>query len=226
MSNSSEVIVYVNHPDEIVNKVKLETCGTDNLKYEDYVKLGKHIAKTVEVYQARLAYYACKVCQIRHGGKSNGFYTLTDYANDIGINRKTLQQWTLAYRNVLEKLDIPLEEVNKNVWKAANRVNDNLTWRNTIDNKNKGTHRAKLQYKKDTSKEDIQRMYRQELNTEPSFETELRSWCQTMRMIKNKIEKRDLHLAHEGNLIELMNNIDHVSDVINDFLTKKKNRKH
>ncbi len=192
------------------------------LTYADYVSMGKEIVKRVDVYQARLAFYACRVCQIRHGGHSDGYYTITDYANDLGINKKSLQQWTLTYRNVIQKLEIPLDKITKDVWRTANRVNDNLTWKNRLENKEDGTPRKRLGHKPNMPKEKIQKMYDEEEGEEPSFISELRVWTCSIRNIKNTITKRDLNLAHEGNLLELMNMMDEISDKINAFLTKKK----
>lgn len=220
---NSEVLVSHNDPKYI--EKDLSALGTKLLSYDAYVEMGKELLKRVEVYQARIAFYACRICQIRHGGVSGKYYTLTDYAKDIGVNPKSLQQWTLTYRNVIEKLDIEVENITKEVWRTANRVNDNLTWRNRLDNKEKNTPRKNMKYKSRIPAETIRKMYEEESNDEPSFTSEVRSWSQTFRTIKSNIVKRDLSLAHEGNLIEIVGMLDFISDHINDYLTAKKKKK-
>jgi hypothetical protein len=192
------------------------------LKFEDYVEMGKELVKRTDIYQARIAFYACRVCQIRHGGRSDKYYTISDYAEAIGVNRKTVQQWTLAYRNVIQKLDIPLDKITKEVWRSANRVNDNLTWKSRLDNQENGTERKAMKYKKETPRHEIQKMMNDESGDEPSFISELRVWTCSIRNIKNTVTKRDLNLAHRGNLMELMTMLDIISDHLNDFLSKGK----
>ena len=59
--------------------------------YLDYVLLAKQEIKAIEGHQIRICEYADAACTIRHGGRSNGYYTLTDFARDIGLPTKTLQ---------------------------------------------------------------------------------------------------------------------------------------
>ena len=192
------------------------------LTFNDYVTMGKELVHRMDVYQARIAFYACRVCQIRHGGRSDKYYTVSDYAHALGLNRKSVQQWTLTYRNVIQKLNIPLDQITKEVWRTANRVNDNLTWKNRQDNMDNGTNRKSMKYKKETPVEVIGKMFQEESGQEPSFVSEIRVWTCSIRNMKNTITKRDLALAHPGNLIELMGMLDFISDHINDFLSKKK----
>lgn len=214
------------HTSPVSIEQDLKSLGKDLLKYEDYVEMGKELVKRTEAYQARIAFYACRVCQIRHGGRSDKFYTLTDYAKDIGVPHKSLQQWTLTYRNVIERLDIPVDNITKEVWKIANRVNDNLSWRNRRDNHDNKTPRTALKYKREIPVSEVHRMYKEESGGDGSFESELRGWGQYVRLIKNKIFKRDLTLGHPGNLLELMNMMDDISDHINNFLTKLKKKEN
>lgn len=218
---NSKAITTHNHPDLI--EKDLREIDKENVSYDDYVSMGKELIKRVEVYQARIAFYACKVCQIRHGGRSAKFYTLTDYAKDIGVNPRTLHEWSLIYRNVILKLDIDVDSITKDVWKVASRVNDNIEWKIRRENKEDGTPHKKSKYKSQIDKNTVQRMYDDEKD-EPSFISEIRLWTCNARNMKNTIVKRELKLAHRGDLLNLMETLDFVSDHINDFLTN--NREH
>lgn len=96
----------------------------DELIYEKYVIHGKNVAErlkslenSVHACQVEIARLALKVCEIRHGGISNDLYTITRFADDIGINRKTVSNWTLVHRGVIEKIGI--DEVSAEDWSAA-----------------------------------------------------------------------------------------------------------
>src|SRR5690606_28292286 len=102
-----------------------------------YVELGKELVNKIEAYQAKIAEYACLVCDIRHGGISTNYYTIKDYANDIGIPYKTLQNWIRVYRNVVKRIDNKIE-TNKD-WERARKTNDILTMDITVENKKQNT---------------------------------------------------------------------------------------
>lgn len=212
--------------DEIVTALALDqgkNIKLDTLEFKDYVSMGRDLLNKVECYQARIAFYALQVCTIRHGGISNGHYTLKDYAKALNMNAKTLQGWTLAYRNVVEKLGIPLESIDKKVWKAVNRTNDNINWANRSDNRDNGTVK-KQKYKTQIPDEKVKAFFQKEYESvdEPSFVSELRGWMHSCRQMKNNLSKRDLSLAHEGDLIELSRMLSDSNVIINKFLMAKK----
>jgi len=222
-----KVMTTYEHPDVISQKILSDDKNRTNISYEDYVKMGKEILKSIDCYQARVAFYACQVCVIRHGGKSDKYYTLTDYSASIGMSHNTLSNWTLIYRNVIERLGIPLEEITKRVWTTASRTNERITDKNRRVNVDKETKRKNIKYNKEVSLEGLRQFYKEESNDTPSFHSEFRHWNSTVMNIKNNIPKRDLNLIHEGDVLELMRNLDIASDIINDFLTvKKKKAKH
>lgn len=196
----------------------------DDLTYADYVEMGRSLLRGIEVFQARIAFYACRVCQIRHGGHSNGYYTLTDYARDLGVPKNSLQGWTLTYRNVIMKLEIPLERVTKEVWRTANRVNDNISWKNRSDNRDNGTHRRALKYKPNLPAAEVRQMFVEESGDTPSVRTEVRSWMAYTRQMKNNLMKRDLNLVNDGDLFELMTTMLIMTKKIDDNLQERKKR--
>jgi len=214
------------HDDIVTDLFLKEQKGIDftSLEFTDYVQMGRELMNKVECYQARIAFYALKICTIRHGGRSDKFYTLKDYARALNMNSKTLQGWTLAYRNVVAKIDIPLEKIDAKTWKAVNRTNDNMSWANRRDNIENGTPRRAQKYKHQMDNEKVKKAFKEELENvdEPSFVSELRSWMHSCRAMKNNLLKRDLSLAHEGDLLELQRMLIDSSNTISNYLKGKK----
>jgi len=221
---ATKAFTYHEHPDKILASIKLNEYIEDIVSYDEYVKMGKELLKKVDCYQARIAFYALKVCTIKHGGISKGVYTCKDYALSLGIPVHTLSEWTLIYRNVILRLDIKLEEIDNHTWKNARRTNDRLGWDNNLVKKGGNLIRNK-KYKNSVPIEDLRRFYKEESNIEASLPTEIRLFTTSVTNMKNKLMKRDLNLVHEGDLIQLMTNLDQVSDILNEFLTEKKKRK-
>ncbi len=75
----------------------METVENLKSKYEEFyfskVSEAKGILKKIKDYKRKVAIIALEVCDIRHGGISHNIYTITDFASDIGMNRKTLSEW-------------------------------------------------------------------------------------------------------------------------------------
>ena len=210
---------------EIQTSVTIKDVGSidKNLKsYSDYVKAGKQVVKSITCHQVRLAYYAIQVCTIRHGGISNNCYTITDYARDIGMNKKTLQEWTLVYRRVIVHLQKNIEEITQKDWKVASRITWIQDQGNRADNKEKCTPRKMVASKPPAkTPEQVRKQFAEEYG-EKTFATESHDWQRTIMRIKNLIQKRDLSLADRRVLTELMTDCDSISDHINDYLTKTK----
>jgi len=190
---------------------------------EDYVNAGKGIIRTTQCYQALLAYYALKVCEIKHGGYSKGVYTIKQYAEDIGMSAKTLQNWTLIYRRVFEHLDIEPEKATKKDWQVATRVAYLEESDNRVDNIENGTPRKRAGYKPvkiGRTSADIKKAF--EANFVENFEYEIVGWNSTVLQMNNKLQKRDLSLANAKVLMEFMETLDEMSDFVNDYLTRTK----
>lgn len=54
--------------------------------------------------QIQIAEEALKVCEITHGGRSKGLFTVKNFANEISINSRTLYNWIAIKVNVYDKL--------------------------------------------------------------------------------------------------------------------------
>lgn len=195
---------------------------SDLQKYKELVDKAKKLYTTMKCYQAKIAKMAIEACEIRHGGISDGLYTLSKFADQAGIPRKTLGQWTLVYRNVIEKIDISVDDISEDEWKIACRVDRYLEMENRQDNVHKNTPRKNRRYKDQVPAEKISRLFDKFKNEEISpFQEECHKWNTHILTIKNNISKRDLNLANEKTLLELMENVDFIGDYINDYLTAK-----
>ncbi len=190
--------------------------------YEELVALGREIVSQVNDRQMRICGYAIQVCTIRHGGRSNGYYTMKDYARDIGLNNKTLNQWMLVYRNVVLKLSAT--QLETMTWKMASRVNEQLEEANTIENRIKGTPRSKMNTKKFVTTERVQKLYDDAVEEKP-FVGEFMAIMKQTKHCHSLLLKRDLSLIQDSHLNHLMQMLDNCSDMINDHLTQKKKAK-
>lgn len=194
-------------------------------EYLNYVNLGKDLVKKLneirkqeKCYQAQIAQYALSVCEIRHGGRSDGIYTISKYANDINLRPKTVQNWIQIYCNVVKKLKI--ENPTANDWTKATKVNNALRNERAITNKLNGKEKTRFAYKQDVPPERVKKIFDQ-TDEKPIF-FEFQTAAQSAKHIKFLCEKRDLKLLDRKVLISLMETLDHASESINDFLTKTK----
>lgn len=190
--------------------------------YHWYVDQGKRILKQQFVHQAVLGFYATKVCTIRHGGRSNGLYTISDYAKDLGLNPKTLSEWVAIYRRVIQHLGIDPLKMSSHEWKAARRIAYTVEGETRSKNKESKTPRSKKVELPD--KERINKLFKENLEG-PSFKLEAYNWSSTLRTMAKNLSKRDLSMADESSLIEIMESADRISDTINEYLTSKAKRR-
>ncbi len=189
-------------------------------EYKNYVELGKAELAKIEGHQKRICAYAMEVVTIRHGGRSGDLYTIKRYAEDIGMNPKTLQNWLQVYRNVVMKLEDP----EKADFQKASKVNNILEENRTIDNAVGGTPKTRTAYKKDVPKEKVRSLYAQYEEGKP-FEGEFINIMQQLKSFKNLLDKRDLNLIKDEHLLHAMDLFDYCGDVINRHLTAKRKKK-
>jgi len=187
------------------------------------VKALNDIEKTKNCYQAEIADYALKVCDIRHGGISKGIYTLSRYSDDIGLPAKTVQNWVQIYRNVCLKLDLinPTPEE----WNKSRKTNEVIKSENTIHNSVGGNKKKKYSmYKENLSKGEIKNIF-DNVDRSPSntcINRQIKATKYTLHVLKTK----NLDEVSDTKLNHLMELLDEAGDLINDFLTKKlKNKK-
>jgi hypothetical protein len=178
------------------------------------VNEARKLLEAIDCYQIKIAAMAVKACQIKHGGKSANLYTLTDFANDIGMSRKTLSEWTLVYKNVISKLDIPNQDFTKKDWEASYRVFELLRNEKRSVQQIMGTKSKKTSgHISDLSKERIKDLFNQNYEKK-TFDSELLECSRLVAGIKNKLSSRDLSTVSISALVSLKENLDNASDVI------------
>ncbi len=197
------------------------------MKYADYVSLGRELLRQVRCYQVQIAFYATRVCEIRHGGISRDIYTLKRYAQDIGVGHKTLQSWVQIYRNVVSKLDIDIKDIGEAEWGIASRVNNLLKFEKTLCNANDGTPGRKRNgtgYRQRLGKTRIRRLYRLNLKG-PTLQNSVYTWTETIIVIKNKIRNMDMDEVSPESLTFLKGALDAASGSITEYLIDKGDRR-
>jgi hypothetical protein len=111
--------------------------------YFDLVEEGRRLLRTTQLFRLKIAKMAIKACTIRHGGKSSGYYTLTEFAKDIGANRKDVSEWVLVYKRVVVHLEKQIKSDQD--FNTARRVADRLAKEQTALKKVMGTSGRKNQ---------------------------------------------------------------------------------
>lgn len=187
------------------------------LSYQEYVNRAKNLLGQIDAYQAKIAQMAMEVCEIRHGGKSDAYYTLTDFANDIGINRKTLSSWVHTYRDVLLKSDIRVPSDKD--WSNALLVSRFLKTEREIINKEDNSSGSKKAFKKSIPKERVKEIFTKVSNGEFEEIRIIESIYSTSRYFKNVFGNIDFSKCDRKKLLQIMENLDRVSDAINEYLT-------
>ena len=190
--------------------------------YGYYVQKGKRLYKQVKSCKQEIAKMALKVCEIKHGGISNNYYTIKDYATDTGIPYKTLQRWVTVYKNILVKVGI--EAPTDEQWNQAEKTLKLLKNKRAHSNKSNGVSKKKnTPFTKSLTNKAIQKTFN--LVEEKPFVYEFERSISSAKHIKHVIKTRDLKIVDESRLLEMMTILDDASDLINIYLTKKNKRK-
>lgn len=102
----------------------------DKLTYKQKVERAKEFLVDVNAAKYEICLLAVSVCDIRHGGKTKEeVYTLSKFANDIGMVPKRLSVWVVEHKRVYSKLGIQpkkgdstlIREVMKRVGEDASK---------------------------------------------------------------------------------------------------------
>ena len=133
------------------------------LTYTDLVKEATVLLRTAQLYRLKVAKMAIKACTIRHGGKSTGYYTLTDFAKDIGCSRKDLSEWVLVYKRVAVHLEKKIKSDAD--FNAARRVSDRIAKEVSIIKKLQDGSKVYIEPPKEKK---IREMFVEELNRNKS----------------------------------------------------------
>lgn len=137
--------------------------------YSELVDEAKALLEKRELIKLQIAKLAMEACTIRHGGRSDSLYTLTDFSKDVGIPFKRLSDWVMVYRIVVSK--IPEEIKTEKDWNRARKISESITKTRTLLNKVSGKKGSKKEGKKEleTSKAEILEMFRHFSDTTQSL---------------------------------------------------------
>ncbi|MDD0853028.1 hypothetical protein HBN50_07965 [Halobacteriovorax sp. GB3] len=191
-----------------------------SITYQEYVKGAKELLSQIDSYQYKIAEMAMAVCQIRHGGRSEGYYTLTEFSNDIGMNRKTLSEWVHAYRDICLKID--LRTPTQEEWSKANKVSRLLKSELATEKSNNNTQKSKSNSRKDVSKERIQKIYNEITNDPFDTISKFERIYESTLFASKTINKIDLHKISNQKLRRTLKNIVSIKEQLEQFLSKEK----
>ncbi len=95
--------------ESIVNANELEQQAEMEARWVRYIEEARPWVKKLCSDRLEVAKIAIRACRIKQGGgahwsKFEGVYTLKRFAEEVGVNYKTLSGWVSAYRNVISKL--------------------------------------------------------------------------------------------------------------------------
>ena len=174
-------------------------------KAKKYLLQVENIKKRIGVYQADIAELALKVCDIRHGGRSDKLYTIKDFAGEIGVKGRTLQNWVATYRTVVPVV-------------GRDKIKTSKDWSDVIK-----TKRTTGSTSCNKSVKEIFSIYNN--GDEKPFLAEFRNSIAAAKHLKYMLTTRDLNLIEMSQWSSLMAELDICSDLINDYLTNKKTRR-
>ena len=115
--------------------------NSEPVSYEEIVQDAKKLYARTILYKLKIAKLAVRVCKIRHGGKSDKYYTMKDFSRDTGIPYKALSDWTMTYRLVCSHLGDKIKTDND--WQKASLVCHELQKIRAIEKKQSGKERSK-----------------------------------------------------------------------------------
>jgi hypothetical protein len=190
--------------------------------YEDYVLRAREILNKLECYQAHIAQMGLEVCQIRHGGKSNGFYTIKDFAHDIGMSSKTLSNWISIYRDVLTKIGV--NNPTPEQWAAASKTCNYLKTQRTEINREEGKPGTRNAFKKKVPSGSIKKIFDEIAGGEGETIKLERIYSQVLHS-RSVLLAMDLSKVDSLKLARVMEWLDECSDHINNHLTASRAKK-
>lgn len=97
--------------------------------WRNNVNLAKKLVMNITRSRIEVARLTLEACDIKHGGgghwsKFEDQHTVKKFAEEIGINHKTLHEWIRAYVNVYEKIKITEAELPiQKARRVSNQVN-------------------------------------------------------------------------------------------------------
>lgn len=128
------------HEVERINNIS-KLMNNEPSSYDEIVQDAKRLYARTILYKLKIAKLAVKVCKIRHGGKSDKYYTMKDFSKDTGIPYKSLSDWTMTYRLVCSHVGNKIKTDED--WQIASSVCHELQKIRAIEKKHNGKEKSK-----------------------------------------------------------------------------------
>lgn len=180
------------------------------LTYDQAVARGKTYLEDIQTARYKICELALQVCDIKVGGQHSvegkKRYSIDKFAKDIGMPHRTLGKWLEIYRNVVKKLEIPIDQIDQ----VDNRVLRNMT--------------KKVNSK--STKAEVQKAY-DEYRSWGKADYALDRVVKNAVTIRNLLQDYDLKQLDQDSLNKLFNLIDQCYETKNQYLktAKKKVKK-
>lgn len=121
--------------------------------YESLVEHAQKLLEQIKVNRIEIAKIALQVCEISHGGISGDKYTLSKFADDIGMKRRTLSNWVELYRDIILKVGIV--NPSEGEWEQARITGRLLKHERELANKALGNKGRKILKNSDLDSETV-----------------------------------------------------------------------
>lgn len=181
-------------------------------EYKKLVNLAKEQLEIANEARSRIAILAIKACTIRHGGiTKDEYYTLKDFATDIGVNYRTLSRWVVIQRDIAKSK----KEINSNDWKAyGKQYSERKTEKEVINYF--GDRRKSKNFMKDEGRNKI--LERDSfINMQETFQ-----WCKMIHKIDDDRTCFYVSKSNYKKLSQILIVLNEVSDFLNNELTSFK----
>lgn len=193
--------------------------------YNNFVAFGKTLVKKLDniknhkvAHQSQIARYAIAICDIRHGGTTTEqYYTITEYARDIGLPQSTVSHWVCMYRDILLKIGI--SEPTRGEWTKSRKVLE-LLKREYInaDITNPDQKRFDKKFKDSIPRKEVQGLF--DGIVKDPFVFGVLDATNSAKQIRKLLIKSDLSVVQDKRLIELMNILNDSKEFINGYLVR------
>ncbi len=189
------------------------------MRYQDYVDHARKLLSQIESHQAQIAEIALKVCEIRHGGPSEGVYTLSRFADDIGLERRTLSNWVALYRDIILKAGI--KKPTPEEWAAARITGRILKNEATVANKRDGQAKSKGARASD---QEILKLFEKVQGDERKNLIRFERLYTAAKNNNHLIETIDLNLFEKERIISVKSYLEESLNLLNSHLFKRERR--
>lgn len=168
-------------------------------KKSKLIEKAKGLLKDREQAKWEICRIAIELCEIKTGGHKvrkgdKKPYTMCNFADDIGLHRKTLSNWVLGYRRVVVNIDYEPEDF---------RGSDACTFSGAVE-------RTRKRVKEDEAVENVQYIFSEEFNRD-RYERQHQTFTKSIKHLESWIDGRKYEKVSAAKRNELFKMIDRLS---------------